>query len=131
MATSDSPLVMPAKKFSADQKEHRLNGSALEQFSQVIALGTVPIGGIIAFGGTTPPAGYLLCNGAAISRTTYAALFSVIGTTYGAGDGSTTFNIPNIPAIAGAHTHGGVTAGSASTTSTGTSVNWLIRTGAV
>lgn len=41
------------------------------------------------------PAGYLLCNGQAISRSTYANLFSVIGTAYGAGDGSTTFNIPN------------------------------------
>ena len=48
------------------------------------------------------PAGYLLCNGQAISRTTYANLFSVIGTSYGAGDGSTTFNVPafNFKAIA-------------------------------
>ena len=43
----------------------------------------------------TAPTGYLLCNGALISRTTYAALFAVIGTTYGAGDGSTTFTLPN------------------------------------
>jgi len=40
--------------------------------------------------------GYLLCNGQAVSRTTYSVLFGVIGTTYGAGDGSTTFNVPNI-----------------------------------
>lgn len=44
----------------------------------------------------TPPPGWLLCDGAAISRTTYAALFAVIGTLYGAGDGSTTFNLPNM-----------------------------------
>lgn len=43
----------------------------------------------------TAPAGYLECNGAAISRTAYAALFAVIGTTYGAGDGATTFNLPD------------------------------------
>ena len=43
----------------------------------------------------TPPTGYLECNGAAVSRTTYATLFAVIGTTYGAGDGSTTFNLPD------------------------------------
>lgn len=46
-------------------------------------------------GGPTVPYGYLFCDGSAISRTTYANLFAVIGTTYGAGDGSTTFNIPD------------------------------------
>jgi microcystin-dependent protein len=52
--------------------------------------------GIIkAFGGSTAPAGHLLCNGAAVSRTTYADLFAAIGTFYGAGDGTTTFNLPN------------------------------------
>ena len=54
-----------------------------------------PIGAILAFGGSAAPAGWLLCQGQAISRTTYAALFAVIGTAYGAGDGSTTFNIPD------------------------------------
>ena len=52
-------------------------------------------GMIFAFAGNTIPSGYLACNGAAISRTTYADLFAVIGTTYGSGDGSTTFNLPN------------------------------------
>jgi microcystin-dependent protein len=55
-----------------------------------------PAGIITAYGGTTAPAGYLLCNGNAISRTTYAALFAVLSTAYGAGDGSTTFNLPNL-----------------------------------
>lgn len=55
-----------------------------------------PTGTIIVWSAPTPPAGYLVCNGAAISRTTYAALFQVIGTTWGAGDGSTTFNLPNL-----------------------------------
>ena len=45
---------------------------------------------------TNPPAGYLVCNGQAISRTVYLALFNLLGTTYGAGDGSTTFNLPNL-----------------------------------
>ena len=44
---------------------------------------------------TVAPAGYLLCNGQAVSRTTYAALFAIVGTTFGSGDGSTTFNLPN------------------------------------
>lgn len=53
-------------------------------------------GEIIIWSAPNPPAGYLVCNGAAISRTTYAALFSVIGTTWGVGDGNTTFNLPNL-----------------------------------
>jgi microcystin-dependent protein len=48
------------------------------------------------FGGDVAPAGYLLCDGAAYSRTTYAALFAAIGTKWGAGDGLTTFNVPDI-----------------------------------
>ena len=55
-----------------------------------------PIGAILAFGGTSAPAGWMICNGAAVSRTTYAALFAAIGTAFGAGDGSTTFNIPDL-----------------------------------
>jgi len=55
-----------------------------------------PVGSISLFAGTTAPSGWLICDGSAVSRTTYANLFSVIGTTYGAGDGSTTFNIPDI-----------------------------------
>lgn len=54
-----------------------------------------PIGAILAFGGSSAPAGWMICNGAAISRTTYAALFAAIGTAFGAGDGSTTFNLPD------------------------------------
>lgn len=54
-----------------------------------------PIGTILAFAGNGAlPDGYLLCDGAAVSRTNYADLFAVIGTTYGAGNGSTTFNLP-------------------------------------
>ena len=55
-----------------------------------------PTGTIITFVKNTAPAGYLKCNGSAISRTAYAALFAVIGTTFGTGDGSTTFNLPDL-----------------------------------
>lgn len=55
----------------------------------------VPRGVVFPFGGSVAPDGFLICDGSAISRTTYADLFAVIGTTYGAGDGSTTFNLPN------------------------------------
>lgn len=55
----------------------------------------VMVGQIHAFAGTTAPSGYLLCDGSAVSRTTYAELFAAIGSTFGPGDGSTTFNLPN------------------------------------
>jgi phage-related tail fiber protein len=55
-----------------------------------------PAGTVIWTARTTAPTGYLKANGAAISRTTYATLFSAIGTTYGVGDGSTTFNLPDL-----------------------------------
>lgn len=58
-------------------------------------LGGPPVGTVLPFGGSAAPSGYLLCNGATVSRTTYADLFAVIGTTYGAGNGSTTFALPN------------------------------------
>ena len=56
----------------------------------------LPTGSYIQFAGSQAPAGFLVCNGGEISRTTYSALFDVIGTTYGSGDGSTTFNLPNL-----------------------------------
>jgi len=54
-----------------------------------------PVGTIFEYGGTTAPSGYGLCNHQAVSRTEYAELFGRIGTTYGSGDGSTTFNLPD------------------------------------
>lgn len=55
-----------------------------------------PTGNVSMTARSTAPSGWLLCDGAAVSRSTYAALFSAIGTTYGTGDGSTTFNLPNL-----------------------------------
>ena len=56
----------------------------------------MPSGSVTQFAGSTAPSGWLSCDGTTVSRTTYAALFAVIGTTYGAGDGSTTFSLPNM-----------------------------------
>lgn len=56
----------------------------------------VPTGSLFPFAGSSAPTGYLLCDGTAVSRTTYATLFGVIGSTYGAGNGSTTFNVPDL-----------------------------------
>ena len=56
----------------------------------------IPAGSVIPFAGATAPTGYLLCDGSAVSRSTYAGLFTIIGETYGAGDGSFTFNVPSL-----------------------------------
>jgi microcystin-dependent protein len=64
--------------------------------ASIASVDSVPIGAGTWFVSDTIPAKWLLCNGQAVSRTTYATLFAMIGTTYGAGDSSTTFNIPNI-----------------------------------
>ena len=60
-----------------------------------VAYNGTPSGSLLMWPTASAPSGYLLCNGSAVSRTTYAALFAVVGTTFGAGDGSTTFNLPN------------------------------------
>ena len=59
------------------------------------SFGGAPAGVVLPFAGAAAPAGWLLCGGQEVSRTTYAALYAAIGTTYGAGDGSTTFNLPD------------------------------------
>ena len=56
----------------------------------------IPTATIIPWSDSSAPSGFLECNGAAVSRSTYAALFAVIGTTYGAGNGSTTFAVPDL-----------------------------------
>jgi microcystin-dependent protein len=58
----------------------------------------VPAGAVMPFAGTTAPTGWLKCSGQAVSRTTYATLFAYIGTTYGSGDNTTTFNLPDLRA---------------------------------
>ena len=68
----------------------------------------VPAGTMQMFAGNTIPAGWLLCDGSAVSRKNYAKLFSAIGTVYGAGDGSTTFALPN---LVGRFVEGSATAG--------------------
>lgn len=56
---------------------------------------SLPVGSVVPFVGTSIPSGMLLCDGSAVSRTTYSSLFTIIGTSFGSGDGSTTFNVPN------------------------------------
>ena len=67
-----------------------------ETYTDVQVSAAVPTGCVQAFAGNTLPDGWLLCDGSAVDRTLYAALFNVIGTTYGSGNSSTTFNLPNL-----------------------------------
>ena len=73
--------------------------NVLVTYAQALAIAKAnagtPTGALMPFAGKVIPEGYLLCNGAEVSRTTYANLFSVIGTLWGSGDSSTTFNLPD------------------------------------
>ena len=64
--------------------------------SNLTGIVAMPTGAIVPFGGSSAPTGFLLCSGQAVSRSTYSALFGVISTTYGAGDESSTFNLPDL-----------------------------------
>lgn len=77
----------------SDGKLYAKNWSGVE--FDLTSLGS-PAGALMMYGGASAPSGWLLCNGQAVSRTTYADLFAAIGTTYGVGNGSTTFNLPDL-----------------------------------
>lgn len=97
-----------------------LDGPVIATPAQINTLSSA--GDIIMWPVATPKFGYLLCSGAAVSRTTYAALFAIVGVTFGAGDGATTFNLPNyqdrMPIGAGAAYAAAATGGAATHTIT-------------
>ena len=99
-------LVLPGDPTSALH-------AATKQYVDNAASSSMPAGSVTAFAGSSAPTGWLLCAGQAVSRTTYAALFAVIGTTYGSGNGSTTFNLPDLRGRvpAGVDNMGGTDAG--------------------
>lgn len=68
---------------------------SLDDLTALVSAAGTPVGVIVEYGGSSAPSGWLLADGSAVSRTTYAALFAVYGTTYGSGDGTTTFNLPD------------------------------------
>jgi microcystin-dependent protein len=78
---------IPTLSTSADLSASQTAGAAVL---------VMPTGVILPYGGTSAPTGWLACDGTAISRTTYASLFASIGTSFGVGDGSTTFNLPDL-----------------------------------
>ena len=75
---------------------YKNNNGNLELIPATTLFADNPIGTILAYGGATAPKGWFLCQGQAISRTEYSELFSVIGTSFGNGDGTTTFNLPDL-----------------------------------
>ncbi len=79
---------------STSKKMEFCNGTAWTEFG--FSSGSVPAGTIYSFGGASAPTGWLLCNGSAVSRTTYADLFSAISTAWGYGNNSTTFTLPDL-----------------------------------
>ncbi|CAB4139244.1 MdpB Microcystin-dependent protein [uncultured Caudovirales phage] len=88
--------------------------------------GLAPAGVVLPFAGTTAPTGWLLCFGQAVSRTTFATLFAALGTTYGAGNGTTTFALPDLRGrVAAGEDDMGGTAASRLTTA-GSGVNGLV-----
>ena len=113
-----APLESPAltgtpttSEPSASDNSTQIATTAFVQ-TTVGAVQGVPTGVTLPFAGTSAPTGYLLCYGQAVSRTTYADLFSAISTTYGTGDGSSTFNLPDLRGrvVAGQDDMGGTSA---------------------
>lgn len=80
---------------SIDTTKIASGGVELHNLSDLARNHLAPPGGMMAYGGSTDPDGWLICDGREVSRTTYPALFLAIGTTYGPGDGENTFNLPN------------------------------------
>lgn len=79
-----------------DTNLNRLQQLIKQDIQGAVSGDTLPVGAIMPFGSDTIPENWLLCDGSAVSRTTYQYLFNTIGTTYGSGDGFTTFNLPDL-----------------------------------
>lgn len=98
--SNQSGIIPPVWSDWFKQALKRMGGPAASSNSEIdsqLATMTpklIPTGAMLDFGGSSAPSGFLLCDGSAVSRTTYAALFAVVGTAFGVGDGSTTFNVP-------------------------------------
>jgi microcystin-dependent protein len=96
--TGDGSSSLPAYSFISSEPSlgfYRPSAGIIAFTGTLVGQGAVPAGSIMDFAMATAPAGWIPCDGAVISRTTYFNLFAAIGTTWGAGDGSTTFAIPN------------------------------------
>lgn len=88
--------IVTADLVDANVTTAKIANGAVTQEKLNSSVTLVPTGAIMPFAMNTAPSGWLAANGSTVSRTTYAALFAAIGTTYGAGDGSTTFTLPDL-----------------------------------
>ncbi|EEO27891.2 tail fiber protein [Oxalobacter paraformigenes] len=88
--------VLARNKADRSELDAKTDASTLEAAIQAMAESGVPVGSVHYFAMAEPPAGYLKCDGAAVGRDMYPELFSAIGTAFGAGDGETTFNLPDM-----------------------------------
>lgn len=97
-STFSTPVTTQSGRFSAAHfSAKRLEGAGVYQRHPLGASALlVPPGSITGYAGIHVPGGWLMCDGAAVSRDIYTDLFEAIGTTYGCGNGSTTFNVPNL-----------------------------------
>jgi microcystin-dependent protein len=111
-APIDSPVFTGTPTAPTASTELSNTQLATTEFVKQIAALFTPSGSVISYAGASAPTGWLLCSGQTVSRTTYSSLFAAIGTTYGAGDGSTTFTLPDLRGrvIAGLDNMGGATA---------------------
>jgi microcystin-dependent protein len=99
-ATAQAPIADSTqdgllRKVSGNLSDYVGGDNTCHDLMSAVATLLMPPGIILDFGGSTAPNGFLFCDGSAVSRTTYSTLYGVIGTTYGTGDGSTTFNVPD------------------------------------
>jgi len=83
-------------KNSADVTQWTIDPYEIADPTAPVTPSPVPTGAVLPYGGTAAPTGFLLCDGSAVSRATYADLFAILSTTFGAGDGVTTFNLPDM-----------------------------------
>ena len=108
-APIDSPAFTGTPTAPTASTELSNTQLATTEFVKQIAALFTPSGSVISYAGASAPTGWLLCSGQTVSRTTYSSLFAAIGTTYGVGDGSTTFTLPDMRGrvVAGVDNMGG------------------------
>jgi hypothetical protein len=91
-----APLASPALTGTPTAPTQANTDNSTRLATTAFVRSILPPGVIVPYGAASAPGGWLLCDGSAVSRTTFAALFAIFGTTFGVGDGSTTFNLPDL-----------------------------------
>ena len=119
MATA---VTAVANTYADTKKTEAISASGTNAATAILA--ATPIGAVWPYAGITAPTGFLFCYGQPVSRTTYSALFTALSTTYGAGDGSTTFNLPDLRGrtLAGKDNMGGTAASRLTSVVTGSTL---------